>query len=230
MRPLGWRLLLLLAALSWAWGNDFSITAVVRKSGLSWEEAAAALLLARALDLDATFIISTRKEAEKPVFALAPAFVIAKVGKKDIRQILKEHSKGHGWGVLAHRLGVHPGAFNQSRIALSKLKDDDLIACVWLMVLSQTFRIPQERVVELRKQGLTWGDIVTALQIASGANAPFERVLTHWRKEKDWAKVREQFGVSPDWLPSTSEQQSSSDKSAKRFPPSKGHGRGHGKR
>ncbi|MFN3420670.1 MAG: hypothetical protein ACK40X_02960 [Armatimonadota bacterium] len=182
--------------------QDFNITAIVRKSGLSWEEAAAALLLAKVLDVDMTMVISTRKETATPVFVLAPAVVIAKVGKKDLREIVKMRSKGHGWGVIAHRLGVHPGAFNQQRVALSKLSDDELIAAVWLTVLSQSFNIPTSQVVKLRQRGLDWGDIVATLQVSTASQSPPEKVIALWQEMgKDWSKVRSHFGVSPDWLP-----------------------------
>jgi len=55
-----------------AFAQEFSITAVVRKSGLSWEEAAAALLLAKVLGIDMTMIVTTRKETSTPIFVLAP--------------------------------------------------------------------------------------------------------------------------------------------------------------
>ncbi len=202
MRRLSIALILSALSLLPAWGQDVSITAVVQKSGLQWEEAIAALLLARVLDLDATFIIQTRKETATPVFVLGPAFVIAKASKRDIKEILSARGKGHGWGLIAHRLGVHPGVFNRSRIALDKLSDDDLIASVWLSVLTRTFPFSQDTLVRLQQQGLSWGDMVTVLQIAAGANTSPEQVLAHWRKERDWAKVREHFGVSPFWLPS----------------------------
>ncbi len=193
---------LLVVLLARTFAQDFNITAIVQKSGLSWEEAAAAILLARVLGVDMTMIISTRKETTTPVFVLAPAVVIAKVGKKDLREIVKMRSKGHGWGVIAHRLGVHPGAFNQQRVALSKLSDDDLIAAVWVQVLTQSFGTPTSQILMLRQKGLNWGDVIAALQISAASQSPPEKVIAHWQEMgKDWAKVRSHFGVSPDWLP-----------------------------
>lgn len=202
--------------------QDFNITAIVQKSGLSWEEAAAALLLAKVIDVDMTMVISTRKEAATPVFILAPAVVIAKVGKKDLKEIVKMRSKGHGWGVIAHRLGVHPGAFNQQRVALSKLSDDELIAVVWLSVVSQSFGIPTSQVVKLRQRGLDWGDVIAALQVSTASQSPPEKVVALWQEMgKDWSKVRTQLGVSPDWLPDIKAKGSEA--------PGKGRGKGVGK-
>lgn len=193
-------LLILLCANLFA--QDFSITAIVQKNGLSWEEAAAALLLAKVLDVDMTMVISTRKETAMPVFFLAPAVVIAKVGKKDLKEIVKMRSKGHGWGVIAHRLGIHPGTFNQQRVALSKLSDDELIGEVWLSVLRQSFSVPASQIVKLRQKGLGWGDIIAVLQVSAASKLPTEKVIAHWQEmDKDWSKVRSHFGVSPDWLP-----------------------------
>jgi len=193
---------LLFALLARSVAQDFSVTAVVQKSGLSWEEAAAALLLAKVLDLDMTMVISTRKETSTPIFILAPAVVIAKVSKKDLREIVKMKGKGHGWGVIAHRLGVHPGAFNQSRVALDKLSDDDLVAAVWVQVLTQSFGVAPSHVNKLRQKGLGWGDIIAALQVSAASQTPTEQVIALWQKMgRDWSRVRSHLGVSPDWLP-----------------------------
>lgn len=205
-----------------AWAQELSITAIAHKSGLSWEEAAAAVLLARALGVDITMVISTRKETAMPVFVLAPAFVIGKVSKKDLREILKAHSKGHGWGVIAHQLGIHPGAFNQQRATLSKLSDEELEASVWLGVLSQVFRVPSEQVITLRQQGLPWGDVIAALQVASATQQLPDKVVVAWRESgKDWSKVRARWNVSPDWLPTPKPH-------ADDLSHPKGKGRGHG--
>jgi len=217
----------LLAVLSVnSFAQEFSITAVVRKSGLSWEEVAAALLLAKVLGVDMTMIVSTRKETSTPVFILAPAVVIAKVSKKDLREIVKMRGKGHGWGVIAHRLGVHPGAFNQQRVTLSKLSDEDLVTSVWLSVLSQAFGIPTAQIAKFRQEGLEWGDVIALLQVSSASKTEPEKVLIRWREmERDWSRVRAQFGVSPDWLPQIEKQERNREKERSL----KGHGKGRGK-
>jgi hypothetical protein len=209
-----------------AFAQEFSITAVVRKSGLSWEEAAAALLLAKVLGIDMTMIVTTRKETSTPIFVLAPAVVIAKVSKKDLREIVKMRSKGHGWGVIAHRLGVHPGAFNQQRVILSKLSNEDLVASVWLSVLSQAFGIPTGQIAKFRQEGLEWGDVIALLQVSAASKTEPEKVLARWREMgRDWSRVRAHFGVSPDWLPQIEVRESKQERATS----PKGRGKGLGK-
>ncbi|MCS7264120.1 MAG: hypothetical protein NZ805_04735 [Armatimonadetes bacterium] len=195
--------------LNHALSQEWNITAMVQKSGLSWEEAAAALLLAKVFDVDMTIIMSTRKEIGMPVFVIAPAVVIAKVGKKDIRKIVKMKSKGEGWGVIAQRLGIQPGAFNKQRVALNKLSDEDLIAAVWIQVLVESFGVPPSQIVMLKRKGLDWGDVIANLQVSNASQLPPEKVLAIWQEMgKDWSKVRSQLGVSPDWLPTIKAQES----------------------
>jgi hypothetical protein len=209
-----------------AFAQEFSITAVVRKSGLSWEEAAAVLLLAKVLGIDMTMIVTTRKETSTPIFVLAPAVVIAKVSKKDLREIVKMRGKGHGWGVIAHRLGVHPGAFNQQRVILSKLSDEDLVASVWLSVLSQAFGIPTGQIAKFRQEGLEWGDVIALLQVSAASKTEPEKVLARWREMgRDWSRVRAHFGVSPDWLPQIEVRESKQERATS----PKGRGKGLGK-
>lgn len=186
--------------------GEFSVTAVIQKSGLSWEEAVAAILLAKTFDLDLTMIISTRRQSTTPVFVLAPAFVIAKVSKKDVKDILKERSRGHGWGVIAHRLRVHPGVFNKARVNMSRLGDPEIEVSVWLTVLSQAFGYPQSQIVALKRKGLDWGELIAVLQISSCARKSPDEVIKVWRKTKDWAKVRSHFSVPLDWLPDVKAQ------------------------
>jgi hypothetical protein len=136
---------------------------------------------------------------------MAPAIVIVSASKRDLREILALRRKGRGWGVIAHQLGVHPGAFNKRRVALTKLSDAQIEAAVWQQVLAQIFAVPPPQIIVLRQKGLSWGDVLAALQVAAAARMTPEAVLVVWRNAgKDWAKVRAHYGVSPDWLPPVS--------------------------
>jgi len=43
-----------------------------------------------------------------------------KLTGKSVGDLVKEKNQGLGWGVIAQRLGIHPGEFNKARIALKK--------------------------------------------------------------------------------------------------------------
>ncbi|MCS7224814.1 MAG: hypothetical protein NZ959_09705 [Armatimonadetes bacterium] len=184
-----------------ALSQDWSITAIARKSGLNWQEAAATVLLSELLDINATLILSTRRETKEPVFGLAPAFYIAKVSGQPVAVVWKGKGKGQGWGMVAHRLRVHPGVFNKSRVWLQKASDEEFNWVLWMMILSKVFKARAEQMSAWQKVGLSVGDMISLFQIAQGSQTPPDQVLSLWTKEKDWDKVRKKFGVSPDWLP-----------------------------
>lgn len=214
-----WCAVHLLLAWSAAADEGVSLTAVVQKHNISWEEALGGVLLARALDLDVTVVFSTCKATGSSIFPLAPAFVLSKESRKNVQEILKRHRGKAGWGSIAHQLGVHPGAFNKTRVWLSKASDDEVVEALWILVLGRYFDFSSRQLRNWRRQGLTWGDVVAALHIASGAGISPKKVIAAWRENKNWDRVRSQFRVSPNWLPG--------EKARK--PPSQGQRQGQGK-
>ena len=123
-------------------------------------------------------------------------------------------------------MGVHPGVFNQQRVVLSKLSDEDLVASVWLNVLSQAFSVPTAQIAKFKREGLEWGDVIALLQVSVASKTEPEKVLIRWREmERDWSRVRAHFGVSPDWLPQIEKQERNREQEGS----PKGHGKGRGK-
>ncbi|MCH8274324.1 MAG: hypothetical protein IH851_06005 [Armatimonadetes bacterium] len=179
--------------------DDLSLTAIVHKHGLSWEEALGAVLLADALGLDATLIVGTRKSLGATVFELAPAFAMHKHSGRGIRGIWNQHRRGHGWGVIAQEMGMHPGAFNKSRVRQRKANDAEFEAVIWIGLLSRRYGLTPERISGLRGKGLQWGDIAASLHIAAAAKKEPEAVLARWRKHRNWDRARSDFGVPEEW-------------------------------
>ncbi len=221
---------LLSAAAAGGMEQQWSVTAIARKEGLTWQEAVGVILLAEVLDVDVTLILTTRREAKQPVFAIAPAIVIGSVTGRSPSSILAEKSKGQGWGVIAHRLGLHPGMFNKHRVWLEKASDDEFGLAVWGLVLTKAFGIGQDQITSWQKMALSVPDMMALAQAAQGSKTPPDKVLDLWKKEKDWDKVRAKLGVSADWLPPVRK----GDKAAGRpdhpgVGKEKGRGRGHGR-
>ncbi len=96
-------------------GADVSFTAVIRDHKLSPIEAAAAVVLADAFGLDATFVISTGRKSNESLIVFGPALLIANECHRKPDEVWKLHKEGHGWGEIAKKMGMHPGTFNKLR-------------------------------------------------------------------------------------------------------------------
>ena len=92
---------------------DVSVTVIAQTHHLSVAEAAAAVVIADALGLDATFVISTGRRCNAPLVVLGPAYVISYYTRVPVVTVWGHHKRGEGWGQIAHRLGMHPGTFNK---------------------------------------------------------------------------------------------------------------------
>ncbi len=180
-----------------ALGQTWSVTALVEKKNVSWEEALGAVLLADLLDLDATFILSTGRETQTSVFVLAPALVIYRDVGVDPLVLLRKHRQGKGWGVLAHELGVHPGVFNKTRVGLSSARDGEIEGAIWLSLLGERYGADGQVVSALRARGLGWGDVLAVIHIGHySRKGPWDVVKVWEKRGKRWDKVCEEFGVS----------------------------------
>lgn len=158
---------------------DLSVAAIVEKHSLSITEAAAALLIADALDLDVTAVIRTGAQAGQSLVTLGPAFVIARDTKMGVLDVWRK-GKGRGWGVIAQELGWHPGTFNKMRV------QGDLDRVIWVNLATSRFKHPPSVWEKLEKDGFKRPDIITAFVLSGGDKKKLDTIVGEFKKSKKW--------------------------------------------
>ena len=105
---------------------------------------------------------------------------------RDIGYIIGlRHRHGWGWGEIAHRLGVHPGAFNQQRVWAKK---QDRAVGEGLLVRAMRARSYPAR------------DIALAANIAAQSGKPLGDVLKARASKQSWKQVAGRFGMDSSQL------------------------------
>lgn len=213
-----------------------SVEQIMQRHGLSWEEALAARLLADEVQAPIPALIEARKSTGLDIFRLAPAAVIQPRTPQNPAAL---HAKGHGWGVIAHRLGIHPGTFNKMRKGLKDVPDRDLEDDIWRRILIRRYGISESELNRIRKSR-NWNDIVPAVHISKTKRIKIDSLVT--RRMESWDRYRRtnRVPLDPPVISGKDKQQPTTpglgkglgkadDKGGLRKDDDKGKGRGKGK-
>lgn len=158
---------------------SLSMTAIIRDHKLSATEAAAAILIADALKLDATFVINTSKSTGMAIVDIGPAFYISHHTRRPVTEVCKKR-KGKGWGVIAKEMGMHPGTFNKMRV------QGDFDRVCWVNLANTRYRLSEKDFKGLESHGMGRGDVLATLVISGGDRNKFSGVVSDWKKDKSW--------------------------------------------
>ena len=147
--------------------------------------------------------------------------------------------RGLGWGQVAHRVGVHPGTFNQRRVWAKK--HDAQVAGGYLWgVIGGYYGIPRDRLRALHKKGYPPAQVVMAANVATHARRPVLDVIRYRAGKQPWNGVASHFNVGKPKFKQAAPPKAhhpSAKKGAKggapghgkKGPPAKGKGKGKGK-
>lgn len=172
---------------------DLSVTAIMNVHGLSATEAAAAVIIADALGLDATFVIGTGRRTGQSLVVLGPAFVISHVTRRPVADVCALRRKGKGWGEIAHDLGMHPGTFNKLRVR----GDFDRVA--WVNLAHMRYGVAPGVIWDLERRKLGRGDWITAVALSDGDRARMDVLVGDWKKSRNWKAVAKKREDDRQW-------------------------------
>jgi hypothetical protein len=113
-------------------------------------------------------------------------------GKKP-PDIVVLRKKGHGWGVIAKSLGVHPSA-------LERAKGNESLFRRYVLAerLALYYGLPDdEGLILLSEKGYGFGDIALAVNLCVHSGASLRDVIRTREKSPKWKGVAEKFKVSP---------------------------------
>jgi len=119
---------------------------------------------------------------------------------RDIGYIIGlRHRHGWGWGEIAHRLGVHPGAFNQQRV-WAKKQDRAVGEGLLVRAMAGHWGVPERDVRAMRARSYPARDIALAANIAAQSGKPLGDVLKARASKQSWKQVAGRFGMDSSQL------------------------------
>ena len=139
---------------------------------LSPLEAAAAIVIGDALGINIESLVQTQRTTNTSFGTLGPAMVISRDTGQSLDYVLQNKPKGEGWGNVAKRLGMHPGAFNKMRAKGGTFENQ-----VWMNMLHSKYQFPESEYSRVKRQGLTDLETVLAVVRSEGKRDPLNRAV-----------------------------------------------------
>ena len=136
-----------------AWASDLGLTAIMRTHKMSALEAAAVVVIADALHVNADFVISTGRGSGVSPVIYGPAYIYSYRTHQDFDDVWRKRKMG--WGEIAHSIGMHPGTFNKLR-----RQGYSVDQIIWMDTLNRRYRIPYSDYSSWRKGGNSVGRIL----------------------------------------------------------------------
>jgi hypothetical protein len=148
------------------------LSRVIGDHRLSPLEAAAAIVIGDALGINVESLVQTQRTTNTSFGTLGPAMVISRDTGQSLDYVLQNKPKGEGWGNVAKRLGMHPGAFNKMRAKGGTFENQ-----VWMNMLHSKYQFPESEYSRVKRQGLTDLETVLAVVKSEGRRDPLNRAV-----------------------------------------------------
>lgn len=170
-------------------------------------EAVAIAVLADHFGWDLNLVIKVKREGNLAPEDLVALFVLLQLAEsKEVDLAVGLRGEGHGWGQVAHRLGIQPGVFNQLRTrvlgSLAVLKrgkwesDKDFREGLFIVVLSDYFGVEAPTVYQRFEKGNPLADLILALAMGKKSGVEWVKLMDERKEEgKSWLEEAEALGV-----------------------------------
>ena len=155
-----------------AWASDLGLTAIMRTHKMSALEAAAVVVIADALHVNADFVISTGRGSGVSPVIYGPAYIYSYRTHQDFDDVWRKRKMG--WGEIAHSIGMHPGTFNKLR-----RQGYSVDQIIWMDTLNRRYRIPYSDYSSWRKGGNSDGRILEVVARNDGNLAKINAQFSH---------------------------------------------------
>ncbi|GEM_PF-6805828 len=174
------------------------ITVIAARNNLSIEQAAAAYLLARAFNLDATFIISTGRRYGVPIYYMGPALRISRACGCPLEDVLILRRRGYSWGVIASRMDCGPEVFYDPGYELIRIPDTVVYQECWEPVLLDN-GCSRNEITVWRNRGWNWSRIAAGTAIAVESRRRPQEVFAQYERSRSWNTVGRTFEPHMRW-------------------------------
>jgi hypothetical protein len=148
--------------------------------------------------LDTKVVVTYRERQRQSFSQIVLMMYLARLAGCDYHQVAGLRGRGHGWGRMAHGLGIHPGAFNKMRKGFNPASAGDKAfeECALVWFLASYHGASQNDVRRWQGRGHSAPDIFIALDFSSKCGKRPDDLLAHRSKAGSWHSVGTAVGLS----------------------------------
>jgi len=152
--------------------------------------------------LETTVVPSFREERDLSLPEILVMMYLARLAGCEPLHVYEAKGRGHGWGQVAHELGIHPGTFNKLRKGFDPGKADDASfeEAVFIWTMAQYYERKPDDLWALRNQKQPFLGIFLALDLSSKSGKSANDLLRKRKDSTSWKALAGSLGVSEDRL------------------------------
>lgn len=172
---------------------DGNIVTFVQNNNLSYEDAAAAMAIARAYNMDPAAVLAARGTISAPFYQLAPAYMIQQQSGKPLSDIWNMYNNGMTWMQIANQLNVPATYYNPTSADTSNWNNDTFNQGVWQYMLQNNYAMTPDDFNYFTTNHVPMNEVVVGEVLSRQDNRPIRDVMTAYNGNNDWSALQNQF-------------------------------------
>lgn len=173
---------------------------IIRTHSLTWEDAAAAYVIADAMNIapEAVIAMRTTDLADTRFVDLAPALVMSWYAKKPVTEIWTHYLGGLNWVDLATRYELPTSYWNSSMASTTGWGNQDFTTHFWQSLLMSNLAVPSTEFTYYTTANLPLDQWLVASVVSRQFNIPARDVITAYSAaNNNWDTVVANFSANP---------------------------------
>jgi hypothetical protein len=163
-------------------------------NNLSWEDAAAAIALARATGVQPSDILTARGGVTTSFYELAPAYWLARRTGEPYSRIIEMYNGGQTWMDIARSMNVSNWFFNPDDRDTSAWTNADFTDAVWRNILSTHYAMTPSDYDYVVAEHIPWNEMVVAEVVGLETSQPARDIWsTYASNGNSWTVVQTQY-------------------------------------
>lgn len=183
-----------------------SISTFATTNNMSWEDAASAIALARAMNMQPNTIVTMRGTVNTPYYQMAPAFIISEQSGHPVADIWQAYQGGQTWMQIANQYNVPATYWNPTNVDTSNWTNDDFTNGVWHGVMANYYGMTPDDWVFFNTRKTPMNEVVVGEVVSRQDNTPIRDVMTAYGTHPDWVSVDEQYAANAGGAKNQSQQ------------------------
>jgi hypothetical protein len=176
------------------------IAPLVTRNGLTWEDAAATVILAQTTNQTPDAVIALRSSdlATTSFMDLAPAILMAWSGNRPLADVYSLYTGGTPWVDLAAQTTLAPTFWNSSLVPTNSWTNQDFTTNMWQSLLFNSLFVPTSEISWFGTENIPLEQQLVAAVIGREFNLPVREVLAAYNAAGgNWTTVENNFIASP---------------------------------
>jgi len=177
--------------------TSVQIEPFMTQNNLSYEDAAAALAIARMTGMTPEVVLSTRGAGvSTPYYELAPAYMISWQTGRPYSEIVGMYNGGQSWQQIARDLSVPVMFWNPNGVDTTSWTNSDFENAMWQSMLMSTYGLPATDVEYVTGLNIPPREALVAAVIASETHQPVRDIAASYSVNgSNWTVIHDRYLV-----------------------------------